>query len=523
MDAELERNLERAWKGTCKALFGRELSGGLAKYSEWLEGYLLPVAKRKSHASGDEVIVARDAYPLNARFISENELKLNAEYSLTINEIKDIDSLASALREKLEYTGNKFLGNSAYVESSDIVLDSQFVTNSTNIEQSSYVCSSYMMRRGSKNVFGSGWTANGEHLIRSVCGINIHRCFESHYVSDCSDLYFCFNCDGTHDALFSFGQKNKNYLIGNLQLPKDRHRQLKAKLVAEIAAELEKEGKYPSLFELCPREAPAQPPKISPKIPDVGKDMAPVEKGFASTYSIMMKKAAPKISAVEGWLAENTVNVEEIKTPFGSRTCIPTNFGMASKMPKKRTVTVFEALELGKIALDEKELSSIGSIAKGLEKIAYFTSEFWTGENRNIISSPIVLHSMDIYKGFEATYSENTAMTSLSLHSKFVYGCNRVIESQFSLKCYNSLYLNRCFELDSCIKCADSYFCHNSEALQDCMFCFNMKGRRHNIGNTALEKEEYSKVKDALVGQMADELGRTGALKLNIYNLGARE
>ena len=105
---------------------------------------------------------------------------------------------------------------------------------------------------------------------------------------------------------------------------------------------------------------------------------------------------------------------------------------------------------------------------------------------------------------------------------KFVYGCSRIVESQFSMKCYDSLYLNRCFELDSCIKCADSYFCHNSEALQDCMFCFNMKGRRHNIGNTQLEKDAYAKAKDALVLQMAGELSKTGRLKWNIYNIGAK-
>jgi hypothetical protein len=124
---------------------------------------------------------------------------------------------------------------------------------------------------------------------------------------------------------------------------------------------------------------------------------------------------------------------------------------------------------------------------------------------------------------YDITYGENAAVSFLALNSKYVYGCRRILESQFSVKCYNSLYLNRCFELDSCNKCSDSYFCHNSEALQDCMFCFNMKGRRHCIGNTQLEREEYAKAKDALVGQMADELMKTGRLNLNIYNIGAKQ
>lgn len=519
MDATLERALEKAWDSTCRVLFGREI-GPLGKYSEWLDEYLLPTAKRKSHLSGKEVIIARDSYPKSARFVSEDELTVNRDYALSINQIKDIDSLAGVLREKLEYSGNRFLGNSKFVENSDIVLDSQFVSNSTNIEQSSYIHSSYMMRRGSKNVFGSGYTANGEHLVRVVGGINLHRCFESHFLSDSSDLYFCFNCDGCHEALFSFGQKNKSYLIGNLALPKEKYRTLKAKLLAEVAHELEKNRRYPALYDLCPKELPPTLPKISPITPDVGEDMGPIERGFSATYAIMMKRTPPSITKIEEWLAHNTIKVEGIRTAFGTHTCLPTNFGMVSDMPRKRTVRVFDALELGKIALEEKEIGSVGSIVKGLGKIAYFTAEFWTGENRNIIASPIVLHSMNVYKGFEATYSENTALTSLSLHSKYAYGCNRIIESQFVLKCYNSLHLNRCFELDSCSKCSDSYFCHNSEALQDCMFCFNMKGRRHNIGNTQFGKDAYSKAKASLVSQMALELEKKKSLKWDIFNIG---
>ncbi len=521
MDAELERNLEKAWNSTCRVLFGREI-GPLSKYSGYLEEYLLPVAKRKSHLSGKEVIIARGDYPQSARFISEDELVPNRDYAISINDMKDIDSLSAALKEKLEYSGNRYLGNSAFVEKSDIVHDSQFVYGSSNIEQSSYICSSYMMRMGSKNVFGSGWTGNGEHLIRLVAGLNLHRCFESHFISDSSDIYFSFNCDGCHDVMFSFGQKNRSYAIGNLQLPKDKYRTLKAKLLEEVVRELEREGKYPSLFDLSPQDAPAKPPKISPHVPDVGDDMAPVEKGFAATCAIMLKKSPGKLSRMEDWLAENTVHLDEVDTPFGTHTSLPTDFGIVSKMPKKRAVKIFELFEIGKIALDEKEIGSVKSIVKALGKIAYFTAEYWTGENRNIVKTPLILHSMNTYKGFEATYSENAALTSFSLHSKFVYGCSRIVESQFSMKCYDSLYLNRCFELDSCNKCSDSYFCHNSEALQDCMFCFNMKGRRHNIGNTQLEKDAYAKAKDALVLQMAGELSKTGRLKWNIYNIGAK-
>jgi hypothetical protein len=502
-------------------IFGEPL-GELADYEEWLSQLQGKMRVETSSISGKPVYFALNDYCKDAKFLSFDEVKPSAKYEpLNINEIKDIDSILNGLREQFEYTGNRFLGNSNFVESSDIVLDSQFIYNSTNIEQSSYIYSSYMMRRGSKHVFGSGWTANGEFLLRVVAGIDIHRCFESHFIGESSDLFFCFNCNGCHNMLFSFGQRNKGHLIGNLALPKDKFAELKAKLLSEAFTQLRADKRFPSLFQLVPNKTPTALPKLAASKLEHG-DMRPIEKGFSSTYEVMLKRKPISITALESWLGNHTVRLAEARTPFGDETYTPLNHGIISEMPNKRLVTIEESFELGKIALDETSISSLDKIIGALDKIAFFSAEFITGENHNIIKSPLLLSSANIYKGYEATYSENTGLTSLSLHSKNVYGCHRIIESQFCLKCYNSLYLNRCFELDACLKCADSYFCHNSEALGDCMFCFNAKGKRHAIGNNELELVKYKSVKDSVLEQIADELEKKKSLHYDIFNIGAK-
>lgn len=523
MDAQLYAALNKGWKSTCRVLFGKEI-GELKEYEEWLGEYLPPVAKRKSHASGKEVIIAKDSYPKNAHFISQDELATNRDYALSINDIKDIDSLLGAICEKCEYTGNRFLGNSAFVSESDIVLDSQYVHNSTNIEQSTYVYSSYMMRRSSKYSYGSGWTAAGEFTVRCVAGINLRRCLESHAAADCSDAYFSFDCHGCTDVLFSFGQRSKSHVIGNLSLPRDKYSQLKAKLLGEIAQELQKNKSFPALFSLVPNSRPKSLPKISPSIPKDEKNMAAIEKGFSSTYSLLLKRQPSSIRDYESWLERNTIKVDSVQSAFGSTTYVPLNFPVYSQLPRKRLISVFESIAAGNaLAASEQSLSSLSSLLKELEKIAFFTAEFYDGENHNVICAPLVLHSANAYKGYEATYSEHSGCTSLSLHSKYVYGCHRIIDSQFSLKCCNSLYLNRCFELDSCNKCSDSYFCHNSEALSDCMFCFNSKGKRFAIGNTDLQREKYAQIKEMLLKQMGDELEKKKELKWDIYSIGAMQ
>jgi len=141
------------------------------------------------------------------------------------------------------------------------------------------------------------------------------------------------------------------------------------------------------------------------------------------------------------------------------------------------------------------------------------------GQNSNLIRFPHAFNVVNAYNGFDGVNSENVGVCSMALNSKYVYGCHRILESQFAMKCYNSLYLNRCFEMDSCNRCSDSYFCHNSESLLDCMFCFNLKGRRNNIGNTSLERDRYISIKNAILAQVNEEIGRNKNLGISIFDL----
>jgi len=111
-------------------------------------------------------------------------------------------------------------------------------------------------------------------------------------------------------------------------------------------------------------------------------------------------------------------------------------------------------------------------------------------------------------------------MCSLSLNSKYTFGCYRILDSEFCIKCYNSLYLSRCYEVDVSTKCSDSLFCHNCEGLTDAMFCFNVKGKRHAIGNAELAPSKYATIKGSLIEQIAGELERKKDFRLDVFNIG---
>ncbi|MEM3422514.1 MAG: hypothetical protein QXF86_00785 [Candidatus Bilamarchaeaceae archaeon] len=511
--------LNSKWLSTTKIIFKDEI-GELSDYAQWLKEYLPNLGKRKSYVSGKEVTLVRDYYPSRALFISADEIKDIEMKPLTINEIKDIDSIINAVSEKWMYAGNKILGNSNFVESSDLIIDSQYVIDSADISESTYVFGSSLIRKGSKYIFGSHFGGNGEFIVRTGAFFNVKRVFESFIITDSSDIYFSHLCEGCNELLFSFFQKNKSYCIGNLQLSKDKYFSLKNKIISEVAYELKKHKKFPSLFEIISNKK-LQNICLAPKKEAAG-DIKPIERAFSSTFNILFKKEASSLVVYEKWLSKHLSRIKDIKSAFGYPTYMleGTEFPCLPKMPPHRLVSFYEGIELGNLSLEEKDITSLAHIIENLYQIAFFTVELRSGRASNIISSPLVYNSSDIYKVYDATFTLYAGVCSMALNSKYVFGCYRILESEFCIKCYNSLYLKRCFELDSSTKCSDSFFCHNCEGLLDCMFCFNIKAKRNTIGNLSLPSDKYKILKMNLIEQIGNELNKNGDLKWDIYNIG---
>jgi len=263
-------------------------------------------------------------------------------------------------------------------------------------------------------------------------------------------------------------------------------------------------------------------PKINPIEPKGEKNMGTVRKGFASTYGIIFKRQpGHKLEDYGAWLASHSIAVEPCTTPYGRKATRAKDFTWMKAIPKSRLVSIFELLEIGKHPMPEKAAASLGSMFSYMRDSLFATCEFYDGENSNVNETPCAYGAVGTYRAFDATDAENVAYTSIALNTKFVYGGNWLLESEFCMNCNYSNHLARCLEMDFCTKCADCYFCHNCEGLTDCMFCFNMKGARYCIGNTQLTKEEYMKARDALLKRMAGELDAKCALPYSIFTIGA--
>ncbi|MCL6089033.1 MAG: hypothetical protein M1530_02610, partial [Candidatus Marsarchaeota archaeon] len=133
MQTQAYRELDRQWRSTCRTVLGGEI-GALDDFSDWLSGLNDPLALRSSSASGKQVVMTSENYCKAGRVQDLSEAAFMKKFEpLSINEMKDMDSLLSAVRERAAYCGNIVIGNSKFIESSSEVSDSFYVYKSVRI------------------------------------------------------------------------------------------------------------------------------------------------------------------------------------------------------------------------------------------------------------------------------------------------------------------------------------------------------------------------------------------------------
>ncbi len=231
--------INSSWKSTCKILFGQEL-GELKEF----EDYMKPAAPGQfvtSSVSGKQIWVASDQYSKKSKFFDYgSELEQFNKISskpVDINKIKDLDSLIESLSEKFVYSGNKVLGNSKFIENSDAIIDSTGVFNSSIVERGKYVAYGYLAREN-ENSFASMSSGQSKYILRCCYNNSLTRCFEVCTTVMASDCYLCYNMLNCTDCLFTFNVRSKRYMVGNVQLDRDKYYAIKTKLMAELAEEL---------------------------------------------------------------------------------------------------------------------------------------------------------------------------------------------------------------------------------------------------------------------------------------------
>ncbi|MFH1306555.1 MAG: hypothetical protein ABIH83_02780 [Candidatus Micrarchaeota archaeon] len=245
-------DINDAFKNTCRVLLGEEI-GELKEYEDYLSKYVEKPYKKKSAISQRDIVVSPQHYCKNSKFISNDEMPKYAEIiedaKFDINKIKDIDSILGQLSEKLYYSGNIVIGNSREVLESDSCANSQYVYKSIRIYDSKFVAYSSDVRYG-ENIFGCDKVPPSKFLISACHTHKSVRCMETLTTIMCSDCYYSAHLEECYNCLFSFNQKSRRNLIGNVQFTKEEYGKIKSKLLEDMKEMLKSKKSVPSIMDI---------------------------------------------------------------------------------------------------------------------------------------------------------------------------------------------------------------------------------------------------------------------------------
>ena len=524
MPSETYIRLDRQWKSTCRLFFGREI-GELSRYREWLCEGLEPFEKRKSAKSGKEVY-AVGKYPADAPFISFDEIDYARKFSpLSINEMKDIDSIAEAVRERAVFCGNAILGNSSHAEECTGMEDCHFVLgcHTFHTSQDLAYCT---IGREVKSSFGSSVIGESSFNIKGHNTWRTSRCLCDQRVYESNDVAYSAYLDGCTECMFSFGLRGKRRMVGNAQLSESEYARVKRKLMSDIADDLEAKGRAPSIFELVPK-TPFKLEKPLKKIAAPVFDEAKVQLAFDEACGIVLGKKIGSVRGYKDYLTSHTRNITGMKSAVSDEKVFVGGYVLDIALAKSgRAVKLSELYEL----CTERKLPegvdagklSLANIGKLLEPVAVFSTEEFVLTS-NAAESSTVHYGNNILCCSRAYHAKDSAYSCWPRDCDHMFGCDATRNSSFCFHCYNSYKLTRCFDVDTSQNCTGCYFCHNCENVHDSMFCFNVKNLRYAIGNAEVGKEAFERAKKLLLSEITSSLEKTGDCKRSIYNIAARK
>ena len=528
-DPAIYSKLNSAWKQTIKVVLGKDV-GDIEPYEEYLQDMMFQGYTNIDKNTRKIMRTTEPYYCKGSKFIPLSSVDFNKTFEpLDINEVKDIDSIAEALRERFTYVANIVEGNSKFVDMGSNITDSFYVFNAVDVAKSQYIA--YTSRaRYAKYFFGVDWGGEGEMVVRSADFHKNHRVFEAHACYGSSDTYYSFAVGESYEIMFSFGGRGRRYTIGNKELAPEKYLKIKSALLEQIRVELEKNKKLPSLFELVPNTEIKLNKTLAEAVRSLpheerGNDLDIINKDFHQTAkTILGGELEGHMDDYGDWLLENVTFYNKSKSAVSDHTTLVGTATPYVRIPNKRMVTLKELEFLAdRLTMSDEDIKNISfdKISNILENMYLFTSDMVIGKIVNVIESTVL--SGDTMHGYKLCGTSSTKYSAFSFwprNSEHTYGVNTLFHSMGVMKSYFSTNIRRGFEVDGSHNSSDIYFAHTCESCNDVMFEFRRKNARYEIGNAKYPIDKYTSIKKAVLEQIRDKLNKNKKLEMNIFNIG---
>ena len=252
----------------------------------------------------------------------------------------------------------------------------------------------------------------------------------------------------------------------------------------------------------------------------MAEELKEIEEAFRKTSKLVLGKELSGLRDYEKWLLRNTPGHRILKSADSGKTIILSEISVFREIPEE-IISGMDSEELNSKKTYGLNQDFFG-MAEGLKGKVKLITELKEGNNHRDIESNIYMNDSYVYRTNHSYDVKFCAYSTWSSLSENMFGCYRAINSRFSVNCYNSTKLTRCFEMDSCYDCSDSMFCHNCENVNESLFCFNAKNLRWAVGNTVVGKEEFLRIRKIVLDHVLEELEGKGDCEMDVYNIGSK-
>jgi hypothetical protein len=428
------------------------------------------------------------------------------------------------VQERLFYAGNIYFGKSGFVELSSNINDSFYVYRTCFNGNSKYLAYSTIGRRDN-SVYGCNGVEESSHCLKCTRAFKSSRCFEVWMSQNCSECYYSSGLTGCTNCVFCFNAKNLRNAVGNLELPPEKYKAIKEKLLSEIAELLRTKKSAPTLLQIalkCKPHRLAFASEEASAIAECRNEI--VEKSFLQTTQLLFGKPLEGgVDRYAKWLSRRTKIPQTRASAADGSTLFISPYANYQNLPKDRLLSAAQAARHGasaKMSAADAESLALANAHEKIAPIAYFNVEMMEGKVMNLCECQIASDSSNCYRSSLLRGSKNCGYCFWMDGCENSFGCAGPFDAY---SCIHTHYCNtqsRTFEIDCCGHCYDSYFLHNCENVRESMFCFGVKNRKNCVGNAELDAATYAKVKSSLCEQMWQEISAKKDLKWDIYNIG---
>ncbi|MDD5340393.1 MAG: hypothetical protein PHV13_04030 [Candidatus ainarchaeum sp.] len=235
-----------------------------------------------------------------------------------------------------------------------------------------------------------------------------------------------------------------------------------------------------------------------------------LNRAWKSTCRVLLGGEIGELGRYEPWLSEHMAPMLKKKSALsGKDVCC----AMPDYAPGARFLSL-EEIDFGQkfAPLNINEIKDIDSIIDALGERFAYCGNMVLGNSSNVEQSSDVHNSFHVLNANFIHDCKYVAYSSYCSDSKYLFSVFSDRSSSHMIRVFETFKQARCFEAWECFESSDCYFSSCVEASQEAIFSFNLRNRRHVIGNLELPKDKYLALKAKLVGEMREELERKGRL-----------